>query len=193
MVRSPTHRASRQFTTLLISALTAAGLSGCLVTTGSQPAPDSGINYRMARHAEVEALRTYQDCHEEALALDRLGRSQASSAKFAASAAVAEGCEADLGMAASALPVDIRMRNTALAVQNYVRAGDVDSGRRMLAAFDGAFPGQDLYLPDGSSFIRTMDLLVGDHDSTDLGPYSRVNGSDEVKSELRRLVYWREN
>ena len=79
----------------------------------------------------------------------------------------------------------------ALSVQNYFKAGDMDKARANLARFRQAFPENDLYYADGSSFTETMELLLGQRDLK--GSFALLNVNDELKDEVLRIDYWRRN
>lgn len=166
-------------------------LGGCI--TNSTPPPRDGIAYREARFAEMAALRQYRECREEALTLDRQARDAANPARYMASAHLLERCESDLGPEAAGLASDERMRSYALAIQNYLKGGDVLAARQLLQIFRENFPGEDLYYPDGSSFSETMTLLVGMGAPGTTGALAMSNVGTDIKAELRRADYWRQH
>ena len=154
---------------------------------------DGGIGFRQARFAEISAMREYRSCRDDALALDSQARKEGSAARYLASARLLGRCESELGPEAVGVAVEERMQAYALSVQNYVKGGDVGQARKNLAQFQSAFAGQDLYYPDGSSFIETMEILLGLKDRTVIGEFSVANVSSTLKSELRRARYWKKN
>ncbi len=170
--------------------LAAVALSAC--TTGTQAVPE-GIGFREARFQDIAAIRQYRTCRDEAVELDRQARQSASPARYLASARLLEKCEAELGSGAAGLAPEERMRAYALGIQDHFKGGDVVRARANLEAMKAAFPNQDLYYADGSSFVESMELLLGLRDRTALGEFSTVNASGEVKSELRRIRYWTQN
>lgn len=155
------------------------------------PPPAEGIGFRQARHDQLAAVEGYRACRDEALLLDRKARSDDATARYLASARVLERCEAELGSHAAAVPVDERMRVVALTVQNRLKGGDVAAARAALDRFRQAFPGQDLYYVDGSSFSETMDLLLGMAEPAATGRFAVANVGATAKAELRRLTYWK--
>ena len=62
---------SRRLTSGLALGLSLALLTGCGLTTQSNGF--EGISFREARYAEVEAMREFRACRDEALQLDKLG------------------------------------------------------------------------------------------------------------------------
>jgi hypothetical protein len=182
-----TRRAQRLVITLLATSSVLV-VAGC-VTTGSP----EGIGFREARFAEMSAIRGWQSCRDEALELDRKAREEGSSAQYLASAKVIEKCEADAGPDASKVGADERMRAYALGAQNYLKGGDVPKARETLDRLRSAYPGADLYYANGTSFIETMELLVGVEDRTSQGDLGIANVDSDLKSELRRIQYWKRN
>ena len=169
----------------------AAALAACAPNMGG--APDEGVGYRQARFEEIARMRDYRACRDEALEFDRQARDGSASARYLASARLIERCEAELGPEAAHLAPDERMRAYALSVQNYMKGGDVAKARANLLTFKTTFPDRDLYYPDGSSFIDTMDLLLGLRDRDSVGQFPTVNANAALKAELRRTRYWKVN
>ncbi|MEQ9643474.1 MAG: hypothetical protein RIM84_25875 [Alphaproteobacteria bacterium] len=170
--------------------LLALALAACVT---DPPPPREGIAYREARFAEIAALRQYRECRDEALSLDSQARAAANPARYLAVARLLERCESDLGPGAAGLAADERMRAYALAVQNHLKGGDIAAARGGLERFRAAFPGEDLYYADGSSFTETMALLLGLGGPGATGELAMSNVAADVKAELRRADYWRQH
>jgi len=143
--------------------------------------------------AEVMAVRQWRECRDEAVTLDEHARQSGSPSRYLASANLLEKCESDLGPNAAKGVKEERMRAYALSVQNHLRGGDVSRAGTNLVKLKNAFPGKDLRYPDGSSFIATMELLLGQRDREEIGELALINTNDAVKSELRRIRYWKHN
>lgn len=166
------------------------GLSACVT---QPPSFGEGIDYREQRYSEIQAMREYRACRDHALELDREAQLNHDPAKYLASARMIEKCEAELGPDVADVAVDERMRAYALSVQNHLKGGDVEQARVNLDKFTGTFNGQDLYFADGSSFVDTMEVLLGQRGAGSIGRYSDANVNRELKSELRRIRYWERN
>ena len=176
-------------------------LGACnMQTTGFGPfgaqqsvAQQESAGFRQARFAEVSAMRAWRVCRDDAVELDSQARRSGIAARYLASAKLLEKCEADVGTNAAKVARDERFRAQALAVQNYMKGGDVSAARRSLDDMRTTHPDQDLYYPDGASFTETMEILLGLKDRTAVGAFSVANVSREVKAELRRARYWTRN
>ena len=164
-------------------------LGACAMT--SQGNPGEGIGFRQARFEEMSAMQTYRKCRDDALELDAQAAKSGDPARYAASAKLLEKCEAEIGPEATNVALEERMRAYALSVQNYVKAGDMERATANLQAFEKAFPGHDLYYHDGSSFTETMTALLGQRQKHEFGQLSMLNVNDGLKSEMRRVRYWK--
>lgn len=174
------------------AAVAVATLAGC-ETSLMGGSPVEGIGFREARNAEINAILDYRACRDEAVALSVQAREAASPARYLASARVLESCEANLGPEAAQIAQEERMQAYALGIQNYLKGGDLAAARANLESFQSAFPGHDLYLADGSSFIATMEVLLGVRDRANIAEVTVVNVGEPLKGELRRARYWTHN
>ena len=173
-----------------LMAVAAVGLAACnFATADIYPA----IGSRVANFENITAVREYRQCNADALEVDHSARQENAPARYIKSAQLIAKCEAGLGERASLVPVEERMRNYALGVLNHFKGGDVVQARANLEKFKTTFADQDLYYADGSSFVDTMEILLGLRDYTALGEFSVANVNSKVKSELRRVRYWKTN
>ena len=138
-------------------------------------------------------MREYRKCRDDALELDTKARKESSTARYLASARLLEKCESELGAEAASAGEEERLRAYALSVQNYFKGGDISQARKNLEKLQKAFPEKDLYWPDGSSFIETMEVILGLKDNPSIGAYSVANVNYDLKAELRRIHYWKKN
>ncbi len=165
-------------------------LSACV---SKPPSMSGGIDFREARYNEITAMRDYRNCRDHALELDREAQMNRDAAKYLASAQMIENCESKLGPDVAGVAEDERMRAYALTVQNHLKGGDVEGARENLDKFAANFDGRDLYFADGSSFIQTMEVLLGKRGAGSIGRYSDANVNKDLKAELRRVRYWERN
>jgi len=165
-------------------------LGACSLVDNSDPLND--VSFRESRFEQMQAINAFEACRDEGLTLDSQARSRASAGAFLNSARVLDGCGANLGSAASAVPKDERMRIHALASLNYFKGGDVEQARRSFEGFKVAYPDNDLYFADGSSFTATTEVLLGRTDPISFGQFAALNVNKRVKSEMRRLNHWKD-
>ena len=76
-----------------------------------------------------------------------------------------------------------RSRSLASVVNSQERLGN--------PKFKNRFAEYDFYYPDGTSFIVTMEALLGQREKWTFGEFSALNINDDLKSEMRRVLYWK--
>ena len=164
-------------------------LAACNLNSGLNPG--EGIGFRQARFEEISAMREYRQCRDDAVELDTQARTTGNVGRYIASAKLLEKCEAELGPEAAEVAPEERMRAYALSVQNYLKGGDVEKAAANFERFKEAFSGNDLYYADGSSFIETMEVMLGRKKPSALGQYAALNVSQTLKGEMHRIRYWK--
>lgn len=172
----------------VFAALAMAALSAC---TTDVSGPLEGIGYREARFEQISMMRDYRACRDQGVELDRQARSSGTSGTYLASARVLEKCETGLGPDAAGIAREERMRAYALSVQNFFKGGDVEMARDNFGKFKNRFADYDFYYPDGTSFVTTMEALLGQRERWTFGEFSALNINDGLKSEMRRVLYWK--
>jgi hypothetical protein len=165
-------------------------LSACAM---GGPDPFEGIGFREQRSQALEAMRDYRNCRDDAMDMDAQARKSGDAGRYIASARLLEKCESRLSGEASEVGRDERVRSFALSIQNHLKGGNVESARANLEKFKKAFSDTDLYYPDGSSFIETMDLLLGQKDIREYGQLATLNVNTLLKDEIRRSQHWKRN
>jgi len=169
---------------LLLLSVAACGTNG--VAT-----PADTAEFRQSRYEQIQKIQAFNACRDEALELDGQARTRASTGAYLTSARVMEKCNADLGAATDSVAQNERMRLTALSTLNSFRGGDIEQARRRFEAFKTAYPGHDLYFADGTSFLATGEALLGRAEPYSYGEFATLNVNNRVKSEMRRLNYWK--
>ncbi|NQU70201.1 MAG: hypothetical protein HQ514_06605 [Rhodospirillales bacterium] len=166
------------------------GLSACASTGGGGNSAD-GIGFREARFQEVTSMRDYRQCRDQGYEMDRKARASGSAGAYLASARVLEKCDSGLSAGKHGVAKNERMHAYALAIQNHFKGGDIETAHRSFEHFKGAFPDHDLYYPDGASFIVTMQALLGQAEPWTFGEFAALNVNPTLKSEMRRMRYWK--
>lgn len=85
------------------------------------------------------------------------------------------------------------MQVHALAISQFLKAGDLASAERQVNIFKSTFPRRDLILEGGASFLQTVELIIGQAPIEQSASASLLNASPALKSELRRHQYWQVN
>ena len=165
-------------------------VSACMAQTNQAY---EGIGYREARFAEISAMRDYRECRDQALELDKQARKNGTPSRYLASARIIDKCESELGSTANKIGEEERIRAYALSVQNYFKGGDVVRARANLEKLKNGFPGKDLYLADGSSFIETMEFILSLKSSSTLYDLTLANVNEDLRTEFKRFNYWNKN
>ena len=81
------------------------------------------------------------------------------------------------------------MKNFALTIQNYIKAGNLIQASINFNEFKNIF-NKDLIYQDGSSFIENIKTLLAHNNQNVSLEFALVNNSKIVKSELKRINYW---
>lgn len=173
------------------AALVALALGTLSACASDVSAPLEGIGYRQARFEQIAMMREYRTCRDQGVELDRQARSSGATGTYLASASVLEKCESGLGPDAAGIARDERMRAYALSIQNYFKGGDVEKARDNFGKFQKQYAEYDFYYPDGTSFVTTMQALLGQRERWTFGEFSALNINDGLKSEMRRVLYWK--
>jgi len=162
----------------LVALLLVTALVGCTQPTQSDPID------LLALESEQAAQRFYH-CQSEATTLDTNAQHQQSEAQFALAANRLMDCVA---LAPNHLEPVQPMRLHALAIVDYIRAGDLLAAQRGLATFKQAYPRRDLYFDEAYSFIDTLDVLLSVDDGTN--GHRLLNARKQTLQETGRRDYW---
>tara|TARA_B100001287_G_C22600230_1_gene490031 strand:+ start:328 stop:837 length:510 start_codon:yes stop_codon:yes gene_type:complete len=159
--------------------------------TLEHPSGSSGIGFREARFAEIAEMRKFRECVKEGKKLDEIATRSGGFGAYLSSAKILEKCETEIGPNYTGVGVEERMQAYALAIQNYVKGRNIQSAKSSLTKFRLKFANKDFYYPDGTSFLQTMEVLIGTKDPMSFGHLSSLNVNKVLKSEMRRIEYWK--
>ena len=169
------------------------GASGCNVTMSGMQGTGEGIGYRQARFVEMNEMKAWRSCQEQALKLGETARSNGSASQYLASAKALKLCETSVSSQTAGINIQERMRSIAVASLNFLRGGNIEKARSTFEDFKTHFKGNDLRFADGSSYLDTMKMLLGMDEPTSIGALSMANVNSSLKAELRRTRYWERN
>jgi len=173
-------------TALILSVLGACGP----LTTASTSGPTTTV---IDRAKDMQVVLAFNDCTVEGQTRDAAAAEGRDQALYLSSADILASCDAKLGDSFALVEQEQRMRVMALAVQNYLKGGDVGAARFALSDFSRAFGDADLIYADGSSFSDTMHALLYQHADQEQLALSSLNARRSVKEEIRRSWYWQKN
>jgi len=145
------------------------------------------------RANEMQNVLSFDSCLGAGLEQDAQAAASDEPGQYLASADLLAGCDEKLRDSASLVPVEKRMQAKALAVQNYIKGGDIQAARLALTDFETRFDGADLVYADGSSFTDTMHVLLHKFDERIGYQLASLNARRKVKDEVRRAWYWQTN
>ncbi|WP_395342774.1 hypothetical protein PN836_001800 [Ningiella sp. W23] len=154
--------------------------SGCMNTTAVAPAP--------AENAIAVGQRIDHACQQQVLAREQAIRTSQAPAQFLALANQASSCLDNIRFHPQHPDTGAGMRLNALALVNYVKAGELDAAQKSLVRFKNRFREQDLVFSDYTSFIDTATaLLQADISKRQL---AMLNINSTLRSELNRKRQW---
>lgn len=158
----------------IVKPLLALGLAGLVTACASTPDYSQTNNRFYQCRGEVNTMM--------------LGNNNA--AQLHGAAKVAEQCLTELDAAPNSISQQQAMRLHALSVYAYLAAGDAERATVQLQTLELQYPHHDLYLADGSSFVQSLQLLLGEVAISQANPQSLLNASATVKQEIQRIQYW---
>jgi hypothetical protein len=137
------------------------------------------------------SLRSYEQCISDGKSFDNLASTKKEEADslYNKSAKILSDCDFLIKDNSYIITEDQRMRNAALSIQNYIKAGNLIQASLNLKNFQNTF-NKDLIYKDGSSFIENIASLLRYNDPNIFSEFSLINNSNVVKSELKRINYW---
>ena len=176
--------------TFLASVTGIALLTACgPVTTAQNKTPTASV---VDRAIDMQAAIAFKDCATEGKAQDIAASAGRDQALYLSSADMLMSCVTALGGSEMLIDKREQMQVTALAVQNYLKGGDVAQSRLALGGFQTRFGSSDLIFTDGSSFTDTMHALLFQHERPEQFALSTLNARPIVKDEIRRSWYWQQ-
>jgi hypothetical protein len=160
------------------------GLGGCTTVATD----DFGSQSYLAAQSQL----AFDECHGGAMTRSRLAATESTAALYYSAATAMNNCLTDV-TDNDVLDSPMAMQAQALATMDFIKAGDLDAARATLAEFEHRYPDLDLYFADGSSYVESVRLLLGEYVQRDVAPGSLLNVGKKLKSELRRVDYWQQH
>lgn len=109
--------------------------------------------------------------------------------QYLALANTAQYCVGDIQYSPQHPDVETAMQFSALAVVNFVKAGDIQAASLALSQFRAKFPQQDLLFGDYTSFVDTATVLVKQEEIT-AHQLTYLNINPTLRAEITRQRKW---
>ena len=152
------------------------------------------IENRIENINQANLTRNYNQCVEDGRKLDNLASQNKANNKslYHKSAQILIKCKNIIDSKDHFVSTENEMKNFALGIQNYIKAGNLNDARKNLKLFKNTFD-KDLMYPDGSSFVSNMELLVNYKETKGDLSLAMINANTKLKNELKRSWYWSKN
>ena len=179
---------NNKYKTLMMIAFSSFALVSCNLTSENKNARiETAIN-----NVKISSLhRSYNKCVDDGKSFDALASSKKEGADslYNQSAKILTDCDFLIKNNPYAINENERMKNFALTIQNYIKAGNLIQASINFNEFKNIF-NKDLIYQDGSSFIENIKTLLAHNNQNVSLEFALVNNSKIVKSELKRINYW---
>ncbi|MDY6920333.1 MAG: hypothetical protein SV765_08975 [Pseudomonadota bacterium] len=142
---------------------------------------------RIDHSAEIK--KEFDYCRAQALDMDSSAKLQGSAAQYHTAARLFAGCVRRFSEYHEQIPAESMMVLQALAILDFLKAGDLQQARDQLHLMQSAFPHYDLYLENGDSFVDSMIILL-DIPAREVTVSGLRNVNPALTAEQRRLRYW---
>ena len=103
-------------------ALGALGLAACQQTVLTSSAPTTSV---IERANEMQNVLNFDSCLSNGLEQDKQAAASDERSQYLASAKTLSSCDAKLRESASLVAIEQRMQAKALAIQNFIKGGDI--------------------------------------------------------------------
>ena len=171
---------------MLVTKMLAGALFAVVLLSGCNMTNQTDLAAVTTSLAVSERMNT--QCIEQVYA-QQSAQNQADLSQYLALANTAQYCVGDIQYSPQHPDVETAMQFSALAVVNFVKAGDIEAASLGLAEFRAKFPQQDLLFDDYSSFVDTATVLVKQQEIT---PHqlAYLNINPALRAEITRQRKW---
>ena len=140
------------------------------------------------------SLRSYDECIIEGKKFDSLAAINKDKALslYDKSAKILTDCDYLIQNHTFLINENDRMKNIALSIQNFLKAGNLNNALKNLKEFDNIFD-KDLIYADGSSFVENIKSLLNHNNNKKSFDLELINNSKIIKTELKRIKHWSKN
>jgi hypothetical protein len=168
-------------------------LTGCNSTLHKATVESVQTSLTANKQAVAPSIdRLDADCHLQVLQRENNVGASADIGQQVALANAAERCIENKSFFPQHPDNQIAMQLNALAVVNFIKAGETQMAEHSLAEFRAQFPQQDLLFADYTSFVDTATALL-QHDELSAHQLQVLNINKALRNELKRQEYWLKN
>ena len=179
---------------LLISLLAALLLlNGCSSrSTEYKPAAIGDSQKLTSTNQKPMIVRLESSCHSDVLQRESSVGNSGEAAQQIALAKAASRCIENKNFYPQHPDNQVAMQLNALAIVNYIKAGETQKATNSLSSFRLKFPQQDLLFSDYTSFVDTAIALLKQNDLS-TRQLQVLNINVALRDELKRQQYWLRN
>jgi hypothetical protein len=163
-------------------------LANCNITNDNK---NARIETAISNVKISNSLRSYNKCVEDGKSFDSLAATKNEEAEslYNKSARILNDCDFIISDNPYIVNEKERMKNYALSIQNYIKAGNLIQASLNFRDFQKTFD-KDLTYKDGSSFAENIETILTYNETNGSGAFALVNNSRSIRKELKRIKYW---
>ena len=139
----------------------------------------------------TNTLRSYNECVDDGISFDSLAatKNEEALSLYNKSAKILHDCDFIIRDNLYMVEENERMKNSALSIQNYIKAGNLIQASLNFKEFQNTFD-KDLTYRDGSSFLVNIQTILTHNSPNKSVTFALVNNSRSIRKELKRINYW---
>ena len=139
----------------------------------------------------TSTLRSYNQCIDDGKSFDSLAatKNEEAASLYNKSAKILHDCDFIIRNNLYMVEENERMKNSALSIQNYIKAGNLIQASLNFKDFQNNFD-KDLTYRDGSSFVENIQTILTHNSPNKSVTFALVNNSRSIRKELKRINYW---
>ena len=163
-------------------------LVSCNITSDSK---NARIETSIKNIKITNTLRSYNECIDEGKSFDNLAstKNEEAPSLYNKSAKILNDCDFIIRDNLYMVEENERMKNAALSIQNYIKAGNLIQASLNFKDFQNTFD-KDLTYIDGSSFLENIQTILSHNNPDKSVTFALVNNSKSIRQELKRINYW---
>ena len=139
----------------------------------------------------TNTLRSYNECIDDGKSFDSLAttKNEEAPSLYNKSAKILHDCDVIIRNNLYMVEENERMKNSALSIQNYIKAGNLIQASLNFKDFQNNFD-KDLTYRDGSSFVENIQTILTHNSPNKPVTFALINNSRSIRKELKRINYW---